>query len=202
MADECQHVGPGVVVAQVGHPDPARIASVAPIREPGKHQQNAPGIELHGERIVDRVHPVFMDDDLVAPRSSAIHAPPQNDVVLRVVVEADALRESFGATPVSRPRFVNLEPGSQLARVLLEGDYAQMSSEEIINQNPDIILLGDAEYGITPESVAERPGWDVIAAVKNGQVLPFDPFLVSVPGPRMVDGLEALAAIFHPELFE
>jgi iron complex transport system substrate-binding protein len=85
---------------------------------------------------------------------------------------------------------------------ILEGQYAPISSEEVINQNPEIILLADAPYGITPESVAERAGWDVIQAVDNGAVYEFDPFLVSVPGPRLVDGLEAMALILHPEAFD
>ena len=54
----------------------------------------------------------------------------------------------------------------------------------------------------TPESVAARAGWEAIAAVANQAVYAFDPFLVSVPGPRMVDGLEAMAKILHPEAFE
>jgi len=85
---------------------------------------------------------------------------------------------------------------------VLEGQYTPISSEEIINQNPEIILLADAPYGITPESVAERAGWDAIQAVQNGAVFGFDPFLVSVPGPRLVDGLEAMVKILHPEVFE
>jgi iron complex transport system substrate-binding protein len=85
---------------------------------------------------------------------------------------------------------------------ILEGQYAPISSEEIISQNPEIILLADAPYGITPESVEDRAGWDVIQAVDNGAVYEFDPFLVSVPGPRLVDGLEAMAQILHPEAFE
>ncbi len=85
---------------------------------------------------------------------------------------------------------------------VLEGDYAMISSEEVILQNPEVILLGDAPYGITPESVAARPGWNVISAVQNSKVFPFDPFLVSVPGPRMVDGLEAMAKLLHPDLFK
>ncbi len=84
----------------------------------------------------------------------------------------------------------------------LEGAYAQISSEEVITQNPDVILLADAPYGVTPEAVAERPGWDVIAAVQTGSVFEFDPFLVSVPGPRLVDGLETMARLLHPEAFE
>jgi iron complex transport system substrate-binding protein len=38
--------------------------------------------------------------------------------------------------------------------------------------------------------------------VKNQKVLPFNDDLVSRPGPRMVDGLEELARILHPEAFE
>jgi iron complex transport system substrate-binding protein len=96
---------------------------------------------------------------------------------------------------------ITMAGGTNIGAVL-EGDYAMISSEEVIIQNPEIILLADAPYGVTPESIAERPGWDAISAVQNDQVYPFDPFLVSVPGPRLVDGLEAMAALLHPELFE
>lgn len=44
-----------------------------------------------------------------------------------VVLDADALQQALGVTPISRPRFVNLEPGSQLARILFEGDVALKS---------------------------------------------------------------------------
>ncbi len=83
----------------------------------------------------------------------------------------------------------------------LSGDYAQISSEELLVQNPQIILLGDSAYGTTPETVAARPGWGEIAAVKSGAVYPFDDNLASRPGPRLVDGLEAMAKLVHPELF-
>ena len=96
---------------------------------------------------------------------------------------------------------IGMAGGTNMGAVL-EGQYAPISSEEIITQNPTIILLADAPYGITPESVADRAGWDVITAVQNGDVYEFDPFLVSVPGPRMVDGLENMASILHPEAFE
>jgi iron complex transport system substrate-binding protein len=70
-----------------------------------------------------------------------------------------------------------------------------MSQEAIIAANPDVILLGDAAYGIAPESIGQRSGWSEISAVVNEQVIAFDDNLVSRPGPRMVDGLEALAKI-------
>ncbi len=84
----------------------------------------------------------------------------------------------------------------------LQGDYAQISSEELIAQDPDIILLADAPFGVTPESVAERPGWSDITAVQEDQVYPFDPYLLSVPGPGLVEGFEELAMTIHPDLFE
>ncbi|MBS1249476.1 MAG: Vitamin B12-binding protein [Chloroflexi bacterium] len=83
----------------------------------------------------------------------------------------------------------------------MDGAWVQLSSEEIITQNPDIIILADALFGITPEGVAERPGWDGIKAVEEEQVFPFEPIL-SVPGPRLVDGFEQLAEILHPEVFD
>lgn len=79
--------------------------------------------------------------------------------------------------------------------------WAQFSQEELILQDPHIILLGDAMWGISPEMVSERPGWDQITAVVDGRVLPFNDDLVSRPGPRLIDGLEALAQAIHPELF-
>ena len=96
---------------------------------------------------------------------------------------------------------ITLAGGTNIGAVL-DGEYPQISSEEIIIQNPEVIILADAPYGQTPEIVAARAGWNVIAAVQNGRVYPFDPFLVSVPGPRMIDGLESLAKLLHPDLFK
>lgn len=91
--------------------------------------------------------------------------------------------------------------GGKNAGSVLSSQFAQMSIENILQQNPDFILLGDAAYGVTVESVGQRAGWAQLAAVVNGQVVPFDDNLVSRPGPRLVDALEQLARLFHPDLF-
>jgi iron complex transport system substrate-binding protein len=80
--------------------------------------------------------------------------------------------------------------------------YPQLSLEQIVVANPSIILLGDAMWGVTPESVLERAGWETIEAVKSNNIFPIDDNLISRPGPRLVDGLEALAKILHPDVFE
>lgn len=80
--------------------------------------------------------------------------------------------------------------------------YPQVSLEQIVATNPSAIILGDSMWGVTPESVQARAGWDALDAVKNNQIFAFDDNLVSRPGPRLVDGLEQLAKLLHPELFE
>lgn len=83
----------------------------------------------------------------------------------------------------------------------LEG-YPQLSLEQVVAADPAFIILGDARYGVTPESIAQRPGWENLSAVRNGNVVPFNDDLVSRPGPRLVDALEELAKLLHPGLFE
>jgi iron complex transport system substrate-binding protein len=80
--------------------------------------------------------------------------------------------------------------------------YPQMSLEQVVAADPAFIILGDARYGVTPESIAQRPGWENLSAVKNGKVLPFNDDLVSRPGPRLVDALEELAKLLRPEIFQ
>ena len=80
--------------------------------------------------------------------------------------------------------------------------YPQLSLEQVVAADPAFIILGDARYGVTIESIAQRPGWENLSAVKNGNVVPFNDDLVSRPGPRLVDALEELAKLLGPELFE
>jgi iron complex transport system substrate-binding protein len=84
----------------------------------------------------------------------------------------------------------------------LKDQWPQVSLEQLLVDNPQIILLGDSAYGETPDKVIARSGWGSLQAVKNKQIFPFDDNLVSRPGPRLVDGLEALARLIHPELFK
>lgn len=83
----------------------------------------------------------------------------------------------------------------------VEGSWIQVGLETLIDADPEIILLGDYKYGSTPEAVAARTGWDNLTAVAEGQMYGFDDNLVSRPGPRLVEGLETIAQILHPELF-
>ena len=83
----------------------------------------------------------------------------------------------------------------------ISGDASySISLEELVAADPEVILLGDAAYGATPEAVADRPGWRDMTAVKEERIHPIDDILVTRPGPRLVEGLEALILAIHPEL--
>jgi iron complex transport system substrate-binding protein len=85
----------------------------------------------------------------------------------------------------------------------LKGEWVQVSVEELLARQPDLIVLGDHTYGgVTPEQVASRTGWDALDAVREGRIYIFDDNLVSRPGPRLVDGLEAMAKLLHADLFK
>jgi iron complex transport system substrate-binding protein len=79
--------------------------------------------------------------------------------------------------------------------------YPQLSVEEIVRADPEVIVLGDADYGVTKEQVAARPGWSGVTAVRTGRVMPISGDLVSRPGPRVVEAAELYAKILHPEVF-
>ncbi|GAB4566520.1 MAG: ABC transporter substrate-binding protein [Anaerolineae bacterium] len=85
----------------------------------------------------------------------------------------------------------------------VEEDYPQISAEEVVASNPDVILGPDSHGDkMTPEQIAQRPGWDGIAAVQAGRVILVDGDIVSRPGPRLADGLEAIARALYPDRFQ
>jgi len=81
-----------------------------------------------------------------------------------------------------------------------------VSSEAIIEKNPDVMFfpdmyMGRANFYETMEAVESRPGWDTITAVQNGALYEINADIISRSGPRIVDALETLAKMVHPEIF-
>lgn len=101
---------------------------------------------------------------------------------------------SFGDT------LITMAGGENIGKIG-RGPYPLLSPEQIIGNNPQVIVLGDAAFGVSPAGVAQRAGFSTILAVQRHNVFPFNDTLVSRPGPRIVDGLEALARLLHPEAF-
>jgi iron complex transport system substrate-binding protein len=121
-----------------------------------------------------------------------------------VFYENDASDPSKPYTPGPGTLYNDLiaKAGGENIGAKLKSTWAQMSLEQLLVDDPDLILLGDANFGTTPESVAQRAGWQSLTAVQQGRVLAFDDNLLVRYGARNLDGLEALAKLLHPELFQ
>jgi iron complex transport system substrate-binding protein len=117
----------------------------------------------------------------------------------RVFYELDATNGYFGPAPdYFGTEMIEIAGGDPLTSGT-DGVY-QIEPEKILEFDPQVVLLGDAAYGVTPEQVAARPGWDVLSAVKDGAIRPIDDVIVTRPGPRLGEGLRALALAIHPDL--
>jgi iron complex transport system substrate-binding protein len=74
-------------------------------------------------------------------------------------------------------------------------DYPQLNAEYIVQADPALVFLADTKCcGETPETVAVRPGWEAIAAVRQGGVVALDDDIASRWGPRLVEFISAVAA--------
>jgi iron complex transport system substrate-binding protein len=75
------------------------------------------------------------------------------------------------------------------------GPYPKLSGEYIVSSNPDLIVLADSKCcGQSYATVAARPGWDTLSAVRNRRVVAADDDVASRWGPRVVAFVRSVAA--------
>jgi iron complex transport system substrate-binding protein len=83
----------------------------------------------------------------------------------------------------------------------------RIAPEDIVRRAPEVIILAPCGFHVDEVEreamrVAFFPGWDSLPAVKAGEVWAVDASsYYSRPGPRLVDGIELMARILHPEIF-
>jgi ABC-type Fe3+-hydroxamate transport system substrate-binding protein len=80
--------------------------------------------------------------------------------------------------------------------------YPKVSLEEVIRKNPEVIIFPIGTTEGIPE--AEQNGWRKwtgISAVTHNRLYQVQGVLVNRPGPRVLEGIEVLAHLLHPELF-
>jgi iron complex transport system substrate-binding protein len=85
------------------------------------------------------------------------------------------------------------------------GGHLSTSTEEVVKANPEIIIISKGAMaiscGLTPETIKTRPGWSQISAVQNNQIYEVEESIMVRGGPRLINALEQLAKVIHPELF-
>ena len=89
-----------------------------------------------------------------------------------------------------------------------EGAYSKVIAwEDVVRYQPEVVVLMPCGFDAAQaakrlDEISKRPGWDDLPAVQRGRVFAVDgSAYFSRPGPRLVDGLELLARVFHPEVF-
>jgi iron complex transport system substrate-binding protein len=81
--------------------------------------------------------------------------------------------------------------------------YPRFGMEEILKRSPEVIVISSMNpKGDYQKILEEWNRWKIIPAVKNGRIHLIDSDLLDRPSPRIIDGLEELARVLHPEKFK
>jgi iron complex transport system substrate-binding protein len=156
-------------------------------------------IELIGTAIGERPAALDLTAAMRARIDQIATAATRTGTKPRTFYELDATNGIFGPADDSFPASViSLAGGDPITTG--STTVFQISLERLVAADPEVILLGDAAYGVTPEIVAARPGWGGMTAVRMKAIYPVDDIVVTRPGPRLADGILAVARAIHPDL--
>ena len=75
--------------------------------------------------------------------------------------------------------------------------YPLLSREEILRRQPDVIIATNDIVRSTDDVLSSYPEWKSLSAVQNKRVAIVDASIVSRPGPRIIDGLDAVVRAIH-----
>jgi len=85
-------------------------------------------------------------------------------------------------------------------------DSARMAWEDVVRYDPEVIIVMPCSFSIARTLreralLTRRPGWSSLSAVKAGRVFAVEGAFFHRPGPRLIQGLRLMAALFHPDRF-
>jgi iron complex transport system substrate-binding protein len=95
---------------------------------------------------------------------------------------------------------INMAGGENIADDV--DGWKEYSLEKIIEKDPDVMLISAMVANDNKDILNSQEGYKETAAVKNKNTVIIDDYLTQRPGPRIVDGLEAIAKALHPEVFK
>ena len=180
-------------------PGPPRVvdldpSSLADIMRDVRTVADALGVRERGASVV-----AALGARVEAVRARATGAPRRRCVVLEWI---DPPFRSGHWTPELVEIAGGVEPLGRKGE-----DAARVSWEDVRAASPEVLVLACCGYRVE-RTLADvpilrrQPGWDNLPAVRAGEVYAVDGSVyLSRPGPRIVDSLELLAGILHPERF-
>lgn len=151
------------------------------------------GLPAQAEKVVQA-----LERRVAAVRQQTSRLPQKDRPVTLLVYWTDPLM-SFGPHTFGDD-LIRLAGGRNLMGQATSA-YPVVNWETVLQSDPEVILL-TGHTGKQQLSLQKMPGWTQLQAVRRGRVYEFsDGDLVTVPGPRLVDGLEQMARWLHPRLF-
>lgn len=161
-------------------------ATVAEVLEDIKALSQVLGVEKKGDELVEE-----LSRELEAVRA----AIPQESERPKVFIAIDSELWTCG-----KGSFIDdviaIAGGINIAGDV-EQQYLQLSMEDLLAKDPDVILVAIPED--QAQALSTRPGWSSLTAVKEGRVFFPNPDLISRPGPAVVEGIKEIASWLRGE---
>ena len=188
------------------------------------NKDNVPQLEERGLKVIvlapTNISGIFKDIRLVG-KAMGIEARA-NEKAAQLEARVKAITNKTLATGVSKPKvyleldaymgyftygpntfgdeLITLSGGTNIAHGE-STQYPMLVDEFIVASDPQVIVYQLGPWTTTtPAGIKARNGWGNMTALKSDKIYGVDGDLVSRPGPRIVDGLEAMAKAIHPEL--
>jgi iron complex transport system substrate-binding protein len=160
---------------------PTLPAAYRQIRQLGKVTGHEADADALAARMTRKIGEVVAKVKARAPRASVYHELDQNLYSVTSNTFVGRVYRLFGLTNIADAAKAG---GS---------DYPQLSAEYVLAANPDLIVLADTVCcAQTAQTVAARPGWSRIAAVRTGSIVRLDDSIASRWGPRLVNLVRAV----------
>jgi iron complex transport system substrate-binding protein len=224
VTDYCDYPAPAKQKAKVGgimNPDVERIVALRPdlVLMSGSGNMKSDYDKLTSSGITVFVSYPHTIEDIFKSISDAgvlTSATSRADSLLRVlrlrknelVSQAAARQKRTVLMLLSLNPIVAIGPGTFLDEMiaLANGEniahtatttYPLLSREEILRRQPDVIIATNDIIRSTGDILSMYPEWKTLSAIRNKRVCIVDASIVSRPGPRIVDGLEAVIKAIH-----
>ena len=154
------------------------------------------GVEAGAEKLIEE-----MKQDISRVQNQVNDAP---SVRVFYIIDATDLNNPWTAGSGSFVDSLIVLAGGENIAAEAPAPWVQFSIEAVISADPEVIIL-PAKHGTaftSPEVLKEHPVWRETTAVKQDRIYIIDGDLVDGYGPRIIQGLEEIAKIIHPELFQ
>lgn len=195
---------PDLVLAASLHKETVEALEAVNVPVLALNPQNIEEIYANIQVIAEAVGEEDAGDDLVSDMKERLDNVTQALAGLDETERPLVLYEVWYTPPVTTAgddtfidEIITLAGGANLAQGI--AGWVDLQEEEVLERNPDIIIHG---YPDTNSAVfAGREGWNVLAAVQADAIYYVNPDIVTRTGPRVVEAVEELARIFHPDKF-